>query len=128
MAYRLDGDDPVRSCLLPFVVTPYRLVVSSGKVCGLKVRPGEVLVAVPAVAVSRDLPVRGPDASDAAAVGGVVTHSGEAIDMAHFEHDRKAEDLSDAGHGEELRKLLFHLELLGNQSFRSRRSLPENAE
>jgi hypothetical protein len=75
MAYRLDGNDLVRLGSLPFVVTPYRLVVYPGRVCGLEVCPGEIFVAVPAVAISRDLAVRGPDAPDAPAVGGVVTHT-----------------------------------------------------
>ena len=37
--------------------------------------------------------------------------------MAHFQHNRKAKDLSDTGHGKELRKLLSHFELFGNHCF-----------
>jgi len=115
MAHRLDGHDPVRPGHLSFIVAPYRLVESPGKLCGLDVGPGEILVAVSPVPVSRHLPVGCPGALHAPAVRRVIAYRGEAIDMAHLEHDREAEDLPYAGHGEEFYELLSDLELLHRQ-------------
>ena len=117
MAYCLDGNDLVRLCTLSFIVPLDPFVMPSGRMGRFKVCPGEILIAVSAVAIAGDFPVRGMDAPDATTIRGIIPHRGKAIDVADFEHDREAEDLTDAWHGEKLLKFLFHVELLDNHLF-----------
>ncbi len=114
MAQRLDGDDPVRFGHLLLIEGPYGLVEPAGGMGSLDVGPGEVLVPVFPVAVADDLPGRGTDALDTAAIRGVVADGGEAMDVPHLEHDREGEDLTDAGYRHELGELLSYFELLGD--------------
>jgi len=93
VAHCLDGHDPVRSAHLLLIVSLYRLVEPPGELGGFDVGPGEILVAVLPVPVSRYFPVGRPGALHGPAVRRVITYRGKAIDMAHFEHDREAKDV-----------------------------------
>src|SRR5512135_1879841 len=117
MAHCLYGDDPVCLGHLLLIVVPYRLVEPPGKLCSFDVSSGEVLVAVLPVAVADDLAGRGPDALDTAAIRGVVTHGGEAIDIPHLEHDREGKDLADTRERDEPGELLFDLQFLKDHRF-----------
>jgi len=117
MAYCFDSHHLVRLCTLSFIVPLYPFVMPSGKMGRFQVCPGEIFIAVSAVALAGDFPVRGMEAPDATTVRGIIPHRGEAIDVADFEHDREAEELTDAWHGEKLLKFLFNFELLGNHLF-----------
>jgi len=56
MAYCFDGNDFVRLHTLSFIVPLYHFVMPSGRMGRFKVCPGEIFIAVSAIAIAGDFP------------------------------------------------------------------------
>lgn len=91
---------PVRLLYLVIIISPRVIIVPPGQLSGFRESPSKVLVAVLLVPGALLLVVADPFGRNLPAIGHVVAHLGKAADRSGLQHDRKAQNLPDAGFGQ----------------------------